>query len=390
MTVSRSFEKRLRMTRELRGLNQTELARKGGLPPSSIAHFEGGSRKPSFDNIGRLAEALDVSADYLLGRTDDPAFSKATDRLHRRISQLAASDREFGEDLIDMLVERNRAKKAREMEFKREIRYREIEKVAQEVLTGGNISSLPTPVLDIVHSHNKGNIAIADLDIHASGILMRAGDLLVINHDEPGKRDDFTNFGIAHELGHILLDGHLEHVLPVDGAHMSQANYFSADPFEREADHFASRLLMPEDLLRDRLADLQVPAGLETIETIAKLCEAPLAAAAIRYVELAEDAVAVIISSGMAVTHCRLSQKMKSLDGVACAKRGAIIPADSETAHAYADMKRFNGVKFLDEDADLAGWLGGDPSLAAREEAMAASYGRMLTVLTCSEDKQNP
>lgn len=35
-----------------------------------ISHFETGTRRPSFDNLVRLVNALDVSADYLLGRTD--------------------------------------------------------------------------------------------------------------------------------------------------------------------------------------------------------------------------------------------------------------------------------------------------------------------------------
>lgn len=103
---SEIFKDRLRAARDLRGLNQTELAGRAKLPPSSIAHFEGGSRKPSFDNLKRLAGVLDVSTDYLLGRTDDPAVAQSSDELHRHVARLSAEDRELTEEFIRMLQAR--------------------------------------------------------------------------------------------------------------------------------------------------------------------------------------------------------------------------------------------------------------------------------------------
>ncbi|HRN88217.1 MAG TPA: helix-turn-helix transcriptional regulator [Hyphomicrobium sp.] len=97
------FKVRLRAARELRELNQTELALKAKLPPSSIAHFESGSRKPSFDNLKRLAGALDVSSDYLLGRSDDPAVAQSADTLYRDVSRLSDEDRKMAEKFIRML-----------------------------------------------------------------------------------------------------------------------------------------------------------------------------------------------------------------------------------------------------------------------------------------------
>jgi transcriptional regulator with XRE-family HTH domain len=102
------FPKRLRAARELRGLSQTELAAAAKMPASSIAHFEGGSRKPSFDNLRRLAGVLNVSTDYLLGRTDDPAVAETSDTLYRDFSRLSAEDRELTEDFIEMLKARRK------------------------------------------------------------------------------------------------------------------------------------------------------------------------------------------------------------------------------------------------------------------------------------------
>ncbi len=58
----------LKKCRQDKNLNQTELAHKTSLQPSAISHFEAGSRKPSFDNLIKLADALEVTTDYLLAR----------------------------------------------------------------------------------------------------------------------------------------------------------------------------------------------------------------------------------------------------------------------------------------------------------------------------------
>src|ERR1700683_3739863 len=96
---SEIFRERLRNAREeLRHWSQSELAGKAGLPPSSIAHFEAGSRKPSFDTLRKLANALEVTTDYLLGRVDSPGLAEAGDPLYRDIGNLTGRDREIAKD----------------------------------------------------------------------------------------------------------------------------------------------------------------------------------------------------------------------------------------------------------------------------------------------------
>jgi len=68
-----SFGRRLREARDLRQLSQAELAEKARIPVAMISHFETGVRgSASADNLVKLANALEVSVDYLLGRSDDP------------------------------------------------------------------------------------------------------------------------------------------------------------------------------------------------------------------------------------------------------------------------------------------------------------------------------
>ena len=103
------FKDRLRAARDiLRGMSQAELAKAAGLPPSSIAHFEGGTRKPSFDNLRKLATALNVTTDYLLGRVDDPDVAATADPLYRYGAKLTEQNRALAEDFIRMLAERDR------------------------------------------------------------------------------------------------------------------------------------------------------------------------------------------------------------------------------------------------------------------------------------------
>jgi transcriptional regulator with XRE-family HTH domain len=64
------FSQRLSTARKFRRLSQGELARKTRLKQSAISQFETGRRAPSFHNLRRLADALEVSADYLLGRSN--------------------------------------------------------------------------------------------------------------------------------------------------------------------------------------------------------------------------------------------------------------------------------------------------------------------------------
>ena len=54
----------------MRNLSQSDLAAKAGLQQVAISFFETGRRSPSLGNLERLADALEVTTDYLMGRSD--------------------------------------------------------------------------------------------------------------------------------------------------------------------------------------------------------------------------------------------------------------------------------------------------------------------------------
>lgn len=97
------FGERLTAARDKREMNQAELAKRAGLQPAAIGHFERGRRKPSFANVRALAKALSVSSDYLLGRT--PSMEGATTAF-RGEDDLSSADRDQIQLMIDMMRER--------------------------------------------------------------------------------------------------------------------------------------------------------------------------------------------------------------------------------------------------------------------------------------------
>ncbi len=66
---------RLKALRTKKNLTQKQLAEKINVTHVSISGYESGNRSPDTDTLQRLADFFEVSTDYLLGRTDVPAFT---------------------------------------------------------------------------------------------------------------------------------------------------------------------------------------------------------------------------------------------------------------------------------------------------------------------------
>jgi transcriptional regulator with XRE-family HTH domain len=65
------FRERLLLARRRAGLSQGDLAQRTAMYGSDISKMERGRMLPTAPRLRRLAEALGVSADYLLGLTDE-------------------------------------------------------------------------------------------------------------------------------------------------------------------------------------------------------------------------------------------------------------------------------------------------------------------------------
>lgn len=64
------FSKRLRTEREKLGLKQKEMAEKLNMPSNTYNGYETGKRIPALDVASNIADALNVTTDYLLGREE--------------------------------------------------------------------------------------------------------------------------------------------------------------------------------------------------------------------------------------------------------------------------------------------------------------------------------
>ena len=65
-----NFGKRLREARMIREITQQTLADEIGVALRSYQCYEQGTRQPSLSLLIKICDILDVSADWLLGRTD--------------------------------------------------------------------------------------------------------------------------------------------------------------------------------------------------------------------------------------------------------------------------------------------------------------------------------
>ncbi|MBE5808708.1 MAG: helix-turn-helix domain-containing protein [Clostridiales bacterium] len=100
---------RIRALRVMRGMNQPQLAEKLGVTKNAVTNWESGHSNPSIDNIARLCEALDVSADALFalppreGRLTDAEWEHL--RAYRGLTEY---QRASVDDLMDSIMRNER------------------------------------------------------------------------------------------------------------------------------------------------------------------------------------------------------------------------------------------------------------------------------------------
>jgi transcriptional regulator with XRE-family HTH domain len=67
------FPEILRACRKNKKVPQKEIANLLGINERALRNYEHGDREPNIDALIALADYFDVSLDYLVGRSDDPA-----------------------------------------------------------------------------------------------------------------------------------------------------------------------------------------------------------------------------------------------------------------------------------------------------------------------------
>lgn len=73
------FAERLKQLRKEKGMTQIDLAKAIGVSNGTVAMWETGKRRPSFELLERLSDVFDHRLDYILGASDDPSPSVLSD-----------------------------------------------------------------------------------------------------------------------------------------------------------------------------------------------------------------------------------------------------------------------------------------------------------------------
>ena len=262
------------------------------------------------------------------------------------------------------------------------VRYQMARRKAERFLAERDIADLPVDPVTVAESLGIVVKAKPGTSAGVSGMLVRHQDMFGIMYATHIDNEGFQRFSIAHEIGHYVLDGHVDHVFPSgSGHHESRAGFVSADPFELEADHFAAGLLMPNPCFSREL--LRLGDGLDAVEGMAELCRTSLTATAIRYAETTSLPVAVVLSTGGSVDYCFMSPNLHDFDGLDWLRKGQPLPAGVETDAFNNDPDNVVRARRSHADTDLRDWFGGPRSMPGTEETVGLGrYGKTLTVLT--------
>lgn len=114
----------------------------------------------------------------------------------------------------------------------------------------------------------------------------------------PGLSEGRIRFSIAHELGHYFLEEHRGLIVSGDVHNSVESFKPVQNRIEREADQFASALLIPEHAFRKVLGSRQ-ELPLAAIVDLSHLAKASIQATLFRYTHLADEScVAVVARSG--------------------------------------------------------------------------------------------
>lgn len=106
------FGERLAVVRKKKKISQDELAKAIGAHAPVIGRYERNEVKPSIEAAKKIADAFEVSLDYLVGEGINASFDKKT---LKRLQDIHKLDKDIQDKLfflIDTVIRDNKARKA--------------------------------------------------------------------------------------------------------------------------------------------------------------------------------------------------------------------------------------------------------------------------------------
>ena len=262
----------------------------------------------------------------------------------------------------------------------------EAERCANDLLDEMGIASLPILPIEIA---TRKEILVKPFSADKPGIagyLMMVGNQFGIGYANHLDNEGFVNFTVGHELGHYHLPGHIDFLFR-DGntTHFSTAAFTSSDPLEKQADAFSAALIMPERLFLCELRRSGV--GLKAVKRLASLCKTSLSATAIRYGQLAEDPVAIVVSSGDQVEYSFICPTLQDVIKGAILKRGDPLPVSSATYRFNQDYGNVLRSEEVESIVSLREWFSDIPDYEMNEDVIGlGKYNKTLTILFTEQE----
>ena len=105
------FSDRLKDLRRQAGLTQVDVAEKLGISQPAYASWERGVKKPTQENLVKIAQILNVSVDYLVGNSEEKLDELDNIELLFRMNSKGLTEEEkavFKKELIEFMEERKR------------------------------------------------------------------------------------------------------------------------------------------------------------------------------------------------------------------------------------------------------------------------------------------
>mgnify|MGYP000992660987 FL=1 len=106
------FAERLKTLRKQVKLTQAQIAEKIDISQQAYASWEHGAKKPTQENLIKIAQVLNVSVDYLVGNSEEKPDELDNIELLFRMNSKGLTDEEkeiFKKELIEFMEKRSKA-----------------------------------------------------------------------------------------------------------------------------------------------------------------------------------------------------------------------------------------------------------------------------------------
>lgn len=251
---------RLKLARQLRGLDQQDVAVLVGRDKGTASRWESGEQKPEADALVRLSSALDFSTEWFtkplpesVGRARFRSLKSELRKFRDRMNALLLLEVELSLALqvfVDFPIV---ALPEMIVSDPRDIQSRQIEDAASNARKHLGIPLGPVPnVIDAIERHgvvvSRAKIGGEKLDGVSQWWVTDERPYVLLSDDKLSEAR--SRFDAAHELGHLVLHRHVK-------ADETDTEIYNL--MESQANKFASAFLLPEESFAADLRMITLP-----------------------------------------------------------------------------------------------------------------------------------